>query len=388
MIKTPPPLSLYVHLPWCVKKCPYCDFNAHPLRGELNERAYIDALIRDLEEDLPRVWGREIISIFFGGGTPSLFSPEGFDFLLSSLRARLPFCPSIEITLEANPGTVERNRARGSFTAYRQAGINRISLGIQSFSADHLKALGRVHDDRAAYLAVEEIQRAGFDRYNVDLMHGLPDQTLESALFDLNTAIQLGVPHLSWYQLTLEPNTLFAAKPPTLPSEEVLGDIEDSGLFQLNASQYHRYEVSAFAKKPRDESIHNRNYWNFGDYLGIGAGAHAKITDVATQSIQRFFKFKHPKMYLAAEKNFIQQTEVLSESHLPLEFMLNALRLVDGFPISLFEERTGLALKTIEKPLEKGLKEGLLIYKNEGQTIAPSELGLRFLNELLLRFKA
>ncbi len=351
------------------------------------ERLYLETLLRDLEEDLPRVWGREIISIFFGGGTPSLFSPEGFDFLLSSLRARLPFCPSIEITLEANPGTIEKHRARGSFSAYREAGINRISLGIQSFSSQHLKALGRIHDDKAAYLAIEEVERAGFERYNVDLMHGLPGQTLSSALFDLNTAIQLGVPHISWYQLTLEANTLFAAKPPTLPDEEVLGNIEDEGFGILKNAGYHRYEVSAFAKKPRDESIHNRNYWSFGDYLGIGAGAHAKITDVSTQSIQRFFKFKHPKMYLSSGKNFIQQTESLTEEHLPLEFMLNALRLVDGFPISLFEERTGLSLKIIEKPIKKALNEGLLIYKNEGKTLAPSELGLRFLNELLLRFK-
>ncbi len=387
-----------------MKKCPYCDFNAHPLRGEVPQADYINQLLKDLEQDLPRVWGREVVSIFFGGGTPSLFSPDSFDFLLSKLRSYLPLSQNVEITLEANPGTMEKKIARGSFSDYRQAGINRISLGVQSFSSKHLSLLGRIHDARAAYSAVEEIQRAGFDTYNIDLMHGLPEQDLAGALTDLNTAIELGAPHISWYQLTLEANTLFAVKPPILPSEDALADIEEAGFEMLSKAGYERYEVSAFAKirtsptetkKLNHRSIHNQNYWMFGDYLGIGAGAHAKITDVATQEIHRFFKFKHPKIYLAAgksdadKKGFIQQHQVLGAEALPLEFMLNALRLREGFPLKLFEERTGLTWQTLAPAVDQSISKGLLQLSGaEKNWVAPTPLGFRFLNELLLLFGA
>ncbi len=381
-----PPLSLYVHLPWCAKKCPYCDFNAHALRGRLPEKAYIDQLLKDFLQDLPRVQGREIISLFFGGGTPSLFSPEAFNDLLSTLRTYLPFSPEIEITLEANPGTMEKKMARGSFLAYRQAGINRISLGVQSFSSPQLALLGRIHDAEAAVSALEEIQNAGFKNYNVDLMHGLPEQSVETAIADLETAIHFGVPHISWYQLTLEPHTLFAVRPPVLPSEDVLAAIEASGFECLQKAGYARYEISAFAKSEAQQSVHNRNYWTFGDYLGIGAGAHAKITDLETQSIHRCFKLKHPKAYLAANTTFIQEAHVLKPESLPLEFMLNALRLSAGVSITLFESRTGLSWSGLQGRIQQGIDRDLLEYREGKRLIAATPLGLRFLNELLLIF--
>jgi putative oxygen-independent coproporphyrinogen III oxidase len=394
MIHEPPPLSLYVHLPWCVKKCPYCDFNAHPLRGVVPEAAYIQKLLEDLEQDLPKVWGREVVSIFFGGGTPSLFSPDSFEYLLSRIRAYLPLSQNIEITLEANPGTIER----GKFSGYRQAGVNRISLGVQSFSSRQLQILGRIHDASGALSAIEEIQDAGFENYNIDLMHGLPEQDLSGALKDLKTAIDLKAPHISWYQLTLESNTLFAVQKPQLPSDDILADIEEAGFEMLKEAGYERYEISAFAQKNTlgkgvmsHRSVHNQNYWMFGDYLGIGAGAHAKITEVATQEIHRFFKFKHPKIYLASHQNFIQQHERLSPDALPLEFMLNALRLADGFLIRHFEERTGLDWDVVREPINEAISRELLVIETGLEGIGkgwvrPTPLGFRFLNELLLLF--
>jgi oxygen-independent coproporphyrinogen-3 oxidase len=376
-----------VHLPWCVKKCPYCDFNAHPLRGEVPQAAYIQKLLEDLEQDLPKVWGREVVSIFFGGGTPSLFSPDSFEYLLSKLRAYLPLSQDVEITLEANPGTIER----GKFAGYKAAGINRISLGVQSFSSRQLSLLGRIHDAEGAFAAVQEIQDAGFKNYNIDLMHGLPEQNLEGALKDLKTAMDLGAPHISWYQLTLEANTLFAVQKPELPSEDILADIEEAGFEMLKDAGYDRYEISAFAKKNSQSaglishrSVHNQNYWTFGDYLGVGAGAHAKITEVATQQIHRFFKFKHPKIYLASDKSFIQQHQVLGQESLPLEFMLNALRLSDGFLVKTFEERTGLSWESIDQPIKQAISRELLVM--DKGWVRPTPLGFRFLNELLLLF--
>jgi len=374
-----PPLGLYVHFPWCVKKCPYCDFNAHPLTGKLPDRIYIEILIRDLIQDLPQVWGRPVVSIFMGGGTPSLFSPRLLEDFISQLRAVLPLAPGLEITLEANPGTIER----GKFSEYRSAGINRISLGVQSFAENQLKLLGRIHDRQAAMMSIEEIHAAGFSNFNVDLMHGLPEQTLEGALSDIDQAIQLGVPHISWYQLTLEPNTLFAAKPPVLPQEEVMAEIEDQGFLRLQNAGLERYEISAFAK-PGHRSIHNQNYWNFGDYLGIGAGAHAKITHPSGEVV-RSFKFKHPKQYLQSIENFIQKTEVISKENLPLEFMLNALRLTEGFPLIWFQERTGLDNSVIQSALDRALSKGLLELSDVW--IKPTSLGSRFLNDLLLLFE-
>ena len=376
-LRLPPPLSLYVHLPWCVRKCPYCDFNSHEQRGELPERAYVDALLLDLESQLPRVWGRRLESIFIGGGTPSLFSPEAIDELLSGLRARLPWRPDLEVTLEANPGTAER----GFFRGYRDAGVNRLSLGIQSFDPALLRETGRIHDDADAHAAIAQAQAAGFDEVNLDLMFGLPSQSLAQGLADLETAIAARPSHISWYQLTLEPNTLFAARPPVLPADEVVDELFAQGQCVLEHAGYTRYEVSAYAGAG-SECRHNRNYWEFGDYLGLGAGAHGKVTDVAAQTVTRLLKPRHPEAYLR-EPRTISLTPIEPRS-LPFEFMLNALRLTAGVPAELFPERTGLPLEGIGPVLARARARGLL--DADPAFLRASEPGLRFLNDLLEMF--
>ncbi|NQD35832.1 radical SAM family heme chaperone HemW [Permianibacter sp. IMCC34836] len=377
----PLPLSLYVHIPWCVRKCPYCDFNSHESKAEIPEAQYIDALLRDLEQDLPRVWGRRISSIFFGGGTPSLFSPEAIDRLLSGVRSYLPFMGDIEITMEANPGTAEARKFKG----FRDAGINRLSIGVQSFQPQQLERLGRIHGELEARRAAEWAIEAGFDNFNLDLMHGLPGQTVADALRDLETAIALKPTHLSWYQLTIEPNTRFAFDPPALPDDEVLSDIQDAGHALLQASGYPRYEVSAYAP-PARRALHNLNYWQFGDYLGIGAGAHGKITDLQHQRAYRLHKKKHPKDYLAAGSDFIAGETTITADDMPFEFMMNALRLVDGLPAEFYGARTGLRLDALSKVLQRGRDDGLL--QADSERLAPTDTGLRYLNSVLQRFMA
>ena len=375
----PLPLSLYVHIPWCVRKCPYCDFNSHESRGEIPEAQYVDTLLRDLEHDLPRVWGRRIHSIFFGGGTPSLFSPEAIDRLLSGIRALLPFMGDIEITMEANPGTAEARKFKG----FRDAGINRLSIGVQSFNLKQLQRLGRIHGELEARRAAEWALEAGFGNFNLDLMHGLPEQSVTDALRDLETAIALKPSHLSWYQLTIEPNTRFAFDPPALPDDDVLSDIQDEGHALLQASGYSRYEVSAYAPATR-RALHNLNYWQFGDYLGIGAGAHAKITDLQQQTAYRLHKKKHPKDYLAGTGGYIAGEERISTDDMPFEFMMNALRLLDGVPASYYSARTGLRLEALQPVLQRLRQEGLL--DADSERLAPTDTGLRYLNSVLQRF--
>ena len=376
-LRHPPPLALYVHLPWCLRKCPYCDFNSHEQRGELPERAYVAALLQDLEAQLPRVWGRRLESIFIGGGTPSLFSPTAIDELLSGLRALLPWRPDLEITLEANPGTAER----GHFRDYREAGINRLSLGIQSFDPVLLQRLGRIHDGVQARAAIVQAQHAGFERLNLDLMFGLPGQSVQQGLDDLRTAIDFGPGHVSWYQLTLEPNTLFAARPPKLPPEERIDELFEQGQALLQRAGYTRYEVSAYALAG-NECRHNRNYWEFGDYLGIGAGAHGKLTEPSTGNVLRLLKPRHPETYLRDPQALTENPVELRS--LPFEFMLNALRLPGGVSADLFQERTGLPLKTIEPVLQQARERGLL--DCDPGILRPTERGLRFLNDLLEMF--
>ena len=376
-----PPLSLYVHFPWCVRKCPYCDFNSHALRGEIPEERYIDALLADLEQDLPRVWGRPVRSIFLGGGTPSLFSPEAIEHLLASVRARVVLMPDAEITLEANPGTVETERFRG----YRAAGVNRLSVGIQSFEPEQLKKLGRIHGRDEALAAAQAARAAGFDNFNLDLMFGLPQQTPDEALSDLRTALALQPTHLSVYQLTLEPNTLFYVQPPTLPDEDVLAAMQDSLQAELADAGFSQYEVSAFARAGR-ACRHNLNYWQFGDYLGIGAGAHAKIT--TAENITRLWKVKQPHDYLgtAGTPAATGGEQLVSMEDVVFEFMLNALRLTGGVPATLFRERTGLDLACIQKPVARAMARGLL--EPDLEHIRPTPLGRRFLNELVASFLA
>jgi oxygen-independent coproporphyrinogen-3 oxidase len=378
------PLSLYVHIPWCVQKCPYCDFNSHEARGGIPEKEYVAALIADLESALPLVWGRRVGSIFFGGGTPSLLSGEALDELLTAIRARLPLLPNAEITLEANPGTVESEK----FAAFRAAGINRLSLGIQSFNPAHLQALGRIHDDRQARRAIE-IAAVHFDNFNLDLMYGLPGQTLEQALSDVETALSFVPPHLSCYQLTLEPNTAFYAAPPTLPEGDICADMQDAIEARLAAAGYTHYETSAFAQ-PGRQCAHNLNYWQFGDYLGIGAGAHGKLTlhDRGSWEVRRQMRWKQPKQYLAqvAAGQPVHEEFSVGAAELPFEFMMNALRLNQGFDAALFEQRTSLPLMRIEGELRRAEQDGLL--ERNLQHIAPTDQGRRFLNRLLERFLA
>ncbi|WBS01741.1 radical SAM family heme chaperone HemW [Pseudoduganella sp. SL102] len=369
-----PPLSLYVHWPWCVRKCPYCDFNSHEAKGEVPEKAYLDALRLDLEMALPLIWGRKIHTVFIGGGTPSLMSAAGLDRLLSDLRTLLPLDSDAEITMEANPGTFEVEK----FRSYRASGINRLSIGIQSFNARHLQALGRIHDDGEARRAVD-IAHATFDNFNLDLMYALPGQTLDEARADLATALAFQPPHLSLYHLTMEPNTVFAKYPPELPDDDTSADMQDLVAEMTGAAGYGHYEVSAYAR-PGHQAKHNLNYWQFGDYLGIGAGAHSKLS--FPHRVLRQARYKQPKSYMEQVANGtpVQEENEIARDEMGFEFMLNTLRLQDGFAPNLFTERTGLALNTIEKQLNAAEAKGL-IYRDHA-IIRPTELGHRFLNDL------
>lgn len=375
----PIPLSLYIHLPWCVRKCPYCDFNSHQAKDNLPEELYVNTLLRDLEEQLPKIWGRRLVSIFFGGGTPSLFSAAAIEKILQGVHARLNFGPDIEITLEANPGTVDEER----FSGFRTAGVNRLSIGIQSLQNEKLNTLGRIHNREYALRAIEAAINAGFENFNLDLMHGLPNQTIDDAMNDLRDALQFQPPHLSWYQLTIEPNTFFHYQPPVLPEDEILWDIQEEGKKLLASHQLHQYEVSAYARN-NHECIHNKNYWEFGDYLGIGAGAHSKITDVNRGIISRHSQVKHPNDYLDPNKKLIAQEQIVNESDVIFEFMLNALRLTQGVSTQIFIERTGLPLSVLEPALTE-LKRKKLLMDNSDMLCA-TELGQRFLNNVIETF--
>lgn len=374
-----PPLSLYVHLPWCLKKCPYCDFNSHEMRAaEMPEQRYLDALMADLEAALPLIWGRTVHSIFIGGGTPSLFSPESIDQLLSGIRARVPLEPNCEITLEANPGTFEKDR----FRAFRSAGVNRLSVGVQSFNDNYLKTLGRVHDRAQAIAAVEEAAQA-FDTFNLDIMYALPGQGLADLKEDMATALTLAPQHISIYQLTIEPNTYFAKYPPAIPEEDTAYDMLDLITDMTGAAGLHRYEVSAYAAQGH-RCIHNLNYWQFGDYLGLGAGAHSKLS--FAHRVVRQVRFREPKLYMekALAGHCLAQEEEVSRADLPFEFMLNALRLKDGFGLKQFYERTGLPLTAIEKAMEEAQRKGLI--ERDFARVKPSMRGFDFLNDLQALF--
>lgn len=375
------PLSLYIHIPWCIRKCPYCDFNSHTAPSGLPEKAYVQALLTNLTHELPHIWGRKLESIFIGGGTPSLFSAASIDELLCGIRALLPFRPNIEVTLEANPGTFEQDKFRG----FREAGINRLSVGIQSFNAQHLQALGRVHNRDEALRAADIARTAGFDNFNLDLMFGLPQQTVAEALDDLQQAIALQPTHLSWYQLTLEPNTLFYQQPPPLPDDDLVAEIQEAGQQFIKSSCYTQYEVSAYAR-PGFECRHNRNYWEFGDYVAIGAGAHGKITHPAHGTITRYHNHRQPADYMqqAMQGKSRSGEQTLTPADLSFEFMLNALRLREGFPLSLFTERTDLATEHLKAGLEQALQRGLLEFN--GDHIRPTATGWQFLNVVMQLF--
>ena len=375
-----PPLSLYIHFPWCVRKCPYCDFNSHEARGAFPEKEYLDAVRLDLEQSLPLIWGRKIYTVFIGGGTPSLMSAAGLDRLLSDVRTLLPLDGNAEITMEANPGTFEAEK----FRSYRASGVNRLSIGIQSFNADHLKALGRIHDDAEAMRAVE-IAHANFDNFNLDLMYALPGQTLEQARHDLDTALAFKPPHLSLYHLTMEPNTVFAKYPPQLPDDDASADMQDMIADVTAGAGFDHYEVSAYAQSGK-RARHNLNYWEFGDYLGIGAGAHSKIS--FPHRVLRQARFKQPQSFIeAANKgNAIQEEHEIARADMGFEFMLNTLRLTGGFAPNLFSERTGVQINAIDQALNEAEAKGLL-YRDH-QVIRPTALGQRFLNDLQEMFLA
>jgi len=369
-----PPLALYVHIPWCLKKCPYCDFNSHERRGEIPEARYVDALLADLELALPSIWGRRVHTVFFGGGTPSLFAPESIDRILAGVRARVALAPDAEITLEANPGTFERAR----FAHFKAAGIDRLSVGVQSFEPRFLHALGRVHDAgeaRAAAAAAIEI----FGNVNLDLMYALPGQTLADARSDLAEALRFSPPHLSFYHLTIEPNTLFHRYPPVLPDDETAADIEDAIAETLGAAGYLHYETSAYAR-PGHECRHNLNYWRFGDYLGIGAGAHSKLS--FPERVVRQVRHKQPQQYMEEVERGspLAEDRTVERGEIGFEFMLNALRLTDGVPVALFAERTGFALTLVQKGLDEAERRGLV--ERDHQRMRPTPLGQRFLNDL------
>ena len=375
--KSLPPLSLYVHVPWCARKCPYCDFNSHEARGPLPEQAYVASLFADLEHALPSVWGRKVVSVFIGGGTPSLFSAQSIDSLLSGIRARVPLAADAEITLEANPGTFEREK----FAGFYAAGVNRLSLGIQSFDDAHLAALGRIHDADEARRAAESALMI-FGNVNLDLMFALPGQTQEALDRDLAAALAFGAPHLSFYQLTLEPNTLVHRHPPPLPDDDLAADMQAQVAARLAAAGYERYEVSAYAKGRRT-SAHNLNYWRFGDYLGIGAGAHGKVS--LPDRIVREVRWKHPRQYMerVASEPAMERREVTRDD-VGFEFMLNALRLTDGVPSAMFAERTGFPLAIVARALDEGVRRGLI--DPDPTRIVATGLGRQFLNRTLELF--
>ncbi|CAD2261729.1 radical SAM family heme chaperone HemW [Xanthomonas arboricola] len=378
----PPPLSLYVHLPWCVRKCPYCDFNSHAAKGVLPFEDYVDALIRDLDADLPLVWGRVVHSVFFGGGTPSLFPPQAIDRFLQAAAARLRFAPNLEITLETNPGTAEHGR----FDGYRAAGVNRLSFGVQTFDDVALQRLGRIHDSAEAERAIKLAQDAGYDNFNIDLMYALPEQTLAQAERDLERAFALQPTHMSHYQLTLEPNTVFFARPPKgIPDDDAAWDMQEHCQRMLAEAGYAQYEVSAYAR-PGRQCAHNLNYWRFGDYLGIGAGAHGKISSGAEQHVLRRWKHKHPQSYLASTGSAasIGGDEIVPRERLPFEYMLNLLRLHEGFALRDFEVSTGLAASVIELPVARAIAQGWMTAQHG--RVVPTELGRRFTNDVVELF--
>jgi len=377
-----PPLSLYVHFPWCVRKCPYCDFNSYTLHGELPEDRYLEALERDLEYQGAAAQGRDVVSIFLGGGTPSLFSPAAIGRVVAAASLHLAVAPDAEVTLEANPGTIERGR----FAEYRAAGINRVSLGAQSFSAQRLAALGRIHSPDETRVAAQELHAAGLDNFNLDLMYALPGQDVRAAIEDVEAALALAPAHLSHYQLTLEPGTIFAAQPPELPTDDATANMLTRCGERLAEAGFAQYEVSAYAKANRT-SRHNLNYWTFGDYLGVGAGAHGKLS--SAEGVMRTTHVREPRRYLASVAASLTRTRVLARE-LPFEFMLNALRLVEGFEIALFEQRAGLDWEIVADRVDDLATRGLLSVQGtrwkEGTRVRPTELGLRFLNDLLLSF--
>lgn len=382
-LKSLPPLSLYIHLPWCIKKCPYCDFNSHEVSSSvqsLPEQRYIDALVADLEASLPLIWGRTVRSIFIGGGTPSLFSPASIDRLLGDIRARLKLNADCEITLEANPGTFEKDR----FRAFKSAGVNRLSIGVQSFNDQHLKALGRVHDRAQAIAAVEEAAQA-FDTFNLDIMYALPGQSMKELEQDMQTALGLQPPHISIYHLTIEPNTYFAKFPPAIPEEDLAYDMLDKICELTTAAGLARYEVSAFAR-PGHSCFHNINYWQFGDYLGIGAGAHSKLS--FAHHVVRHVRVREPQLYMqkATEGNAVTSNTEVSRADLPFEFMLNALRLKGGFKLQDFVEKTGLPLTAIAGGLDEAERKGLI--ERDLVHVKPTVRGFDFLNDLQQIFLA
>lgn len=371
-----PPLSLYIHVPWCVRKCPYCDFNSHAVQNEIPEQAYLSALLEDLDQDLALTSGRTIETVFIGGGTPSLMSGDFYQKLFKGLRERLIFAEDAEITLEANPGTLEEGR----FEAFRETGINRLSIGVQSFNSIHLKALGRIHDGAAAHRAIESAKRAGFDNFNLDLMHGLPGQTPSDAIEDLKAAIGHKPPHLSWYQLTLEPNTEFYSRPPNLPDDDLLWEIAQSGGEYLRQQGFSDYEISAWCQKGK-ASRHNLNYWTFGDYLALGAGGHGKIS-LSDGAIKRYWKTRQPDAYLNRIGSRTAGSNTIEATELPLEFLMNALRLREGVDESLFSKHTGLPLTSVAVQLQKLREDKLLV----SDRLQATNLGQRYLNSLLERF--
>ncbi|WP_028863506.1 radical SAM family heme chaperone HemW [Psychromonas aquimarina] len=374
-----PPLSLYIHIPWCIEKCPYCDFNSHKLRGKIPEQDYLQALVDDLSSDLVYVQGRVLETIFIGGGTPSLISASGIGWLLTEIEKKIPFKEDIEITLEANPGAIENQK----IADFKKSGISRFSFGVQSFQQEKLTRLGRIHGVEEAKTAAEQAHAVKMKTFNLDLMHGLPDQTLDDALQDLQTAIDLNPTHLSWYQLTIEPNTQYFSHPPKLPEDELLWEIQEQGQKLLAANGYLQYEISGYSKAGF-ECLHNLNYWRFGDYIGIGCGAHGKFTLPLENKIIRTSKIKHPKGYLDRSRPFLDESNVVNKEDLAFEYMMNRLRLFEDIPFSEFEAYTGLGLDSIKQPLQKAVTKGLLIENDNNWQI--TELGHRYLNELLEMF--
>ena len=378
MVLGPVPLTLYIHIPWCIKKCPYCDFNSHPIKQEVPEKAYIQALIHDLQQTLPMIWGRPIQSIFFGGGTPSVLSPDGYDTLLSQIRALLPMVANAEITLEANPSTFEMNK----FKLFKACGINRLSIGVQSFNDHQLKKIGRVHTADEAKMAVVMAHEVGFKNINVDLMYGLPEQPIDQSLITLKQAVELQPQHISFYQMTIEANTFFASVPPKLPSDDQSWSMMKEGQEQLANDDYEQYEISAYAKKGH-QCQHNLNYWQFGDYVGIGAGAHGKLT--TEKGVVRTWKTKHPDQYMQqVMQASASYQKSLDELSLISEFLMNALRLHSGFSMALFEQTTGINFDRIEAKISQCVDIGLL--EQEQDHIETSLLGKQFLNEIMMRF--
>ncbi|MBA6296736.1 radical SAM family heme chaperone HemW [Colwellia sp. MB02u-9] len=376
-----PPLSLYIHIPWCVEKCPYCDFNSHALKHAIPEQDYISQLLLDLDSDITRfkLNNRPLHSIFIGGGTPSLFSAPAIEQLLTQVLQRFEHKVDIEITLEANPGTVEADKFIGFFNG----GVSRLSVGVQSFASDKLIKLGRIHDSEQAKVAAKLAHECGVKSFNLDLMHGLPEQTVAHALDDLKTAISLNPSHISWYQLTIEPNTAFHSRPPKLPQDEVLWNIQDQGIALLNQAGYQQYEISAYSK-PEFQCQHNLNYWKFGDYLGIGCGAHGKITDVEEQTIYRTVKVKHPKGYLDISRKALDKLHTVSDEELPFEYMMNRLRLFSGFSLDEYQAYTGLSINSVLPILLKAQDKNLMEFNGTHWSV--STLGHRYLNDLLEMF--